>query len=174
MGPEAALERLPREDDEREAIQGGRERGLILHKLLEEVLTREIDDDVARSKHEPPNSSRNLGLQMPRSAATGLSSGEMASTVHRALQLPDVAALRPRLQPEFRVYAGVQADQTNVSYRWYRRRGRFRRKGTRRGGHRLEERCRSHARPDRNLSGASTRLPSGDRSAGRACRSSNL
>ena len=35
----------------------------------------------------------------------------MASTVHRALQLPDVAALRPRLQPEFRVYAGVQAGQ---------------------------------------------------------------
>src|SRR5208282_3157944 len=43
--------------------------------------------------------------------ATGLSSSEMASTVHRALQLPDVAALRPRLLPEFRVYAGVQADQ---------------------------------------------------------------
>jgi hypothetical protein len=44
-------------------------------------------------------------------AATGLLSGELASTVHRVLQLPDVTALRPRLQPESRVHAGVQADQ---------------------------------------------------------------
>ena len=35
----------------------------------------------------------------------------MASAVQRALQLPDVAVLRPRLLPEFRVYAGVLADQ---------------------------------------------------------------
>jgi hypothetical protein len=35
----------------------------------------------------------------------------MASTVHRALQVPEVAGLRPRLQPEFQVYAGVQVGQ---------------------------------------------------------------
>jgi hypothetical protein len=52
-----------------------------------------------------------LGLMDTEDAAKGFSSSEMASTVHRSLQLPDVAALRPRLQPEFRVYAGVQAGQ---------------------------------------------------------------
>jgi hypothetical protein len=47
VGPEAPLERLPRADDEIKAIQGGRDRGVILHKLLEEVLTRETDENVA-------------------------------------------------------------------------------------------------------------------------------
>jgi ATP-dependent exoDNAse (exonuclease V) beta subunit len=67
VGPEAAVERLPRANDEREAIQGGRERGLILHKLLEEVLTRETDDDVAALQaRAPPNSSHNWGLEMQK------------------------------------------------------------------------------------------------------------
>jgi ATP-dependent exoDNAse (exonuclease V) beta subunit len=111
VGPEAPLERLPRADDERKAIQGGRERGLILHKLLEEVLTRETDEDVAALQARAAELLAQLGLAEAEDAATGLSSSEMASTVHRSLQLPDVAALRSRLVPEIRVYAGVQAGQ---------------------------------------------------------------
>ncbi|MFZ0737958.1 MAG: UvrD-helicase domain-containing protein [Candidatus Acidiferrales bacterium] len=111
VGPEAVLERLPTANDERKAIQGGRERGLILHKLLEEVLTRETDEDVAALQARAAELLAQLGLADAEDATTGLSSSEMASTVHRALQLPDVAALRPRLKPEFRVYAGVHADQ---------------------------------------------------------------
>jgi len=61
VGPEAPLERLPRADDEIKAIQGGRDRGVILHKLLEEVLTRETNENWPLSKHEPPNSSHNWG-----------------------------------------------------------------------------------------------------------------
>jgi ATP-dependent exoDNAse (exonuclease V) beta subunit len=111
VGPEAPLERLPRADDEIKAIQGGRERGVILHKLLEEVLTRETDEDVAALQARASELLAQLGLADNEDSAVGLSSSEMASTVHRALQLPDVAALRPRLLPEFRVYAGVQAGQ---------------------------------------------------------------
>jgi hypothetical protein len=37
----------PDEETASPNIQGGRERGLILHKLLEEVLTRETADDAA-------------------------------------------------------------------------------------------------------------------------------
>ena len=111
VGPEAPLERLPRADDEIKAIQGGRVRGVILHKLLEEVLTRETDENVAALQARAAELLAQLELMDTEDAAKGFSSSEMASTVHRALQLPDVAALRPRLQPEFRVYAGVQAGQ---------------------------------------------------------------
>jgi ATP-dependent exoDNAse (exonuclease V) beta subunit len=111
VGPEAPLERLPRADDEIKAIEGGRERGVILHKLLEEVLTRETDENVPALQARGAELLAELGLLDTKDASRGFSSSEMASTVHSALQLPDVAALRPRLQPEFRVYAGVQAGQ---------------------------------------------------------------
>ena len=42
----------------------------------------------------------------------GLSSAEMAATVVRTLQLPDIAALHPRLVPEFQVYASAIEDCT--------------------------------------------------------------
>jgi exodeoxyribonuclease-5 len=43
-------------------------------------------------------------------AATGPSSAELASTVKRTLQLPEIAELRPRLEPEFWVYAGTENE----------------------------------------------------------------
>jgi exodeoxyribonuclease-5 len=109
-GVEATLERLPMADEEI-TIQGGRERGLILHKLLEEVLTGETSEDVAALQKRAIELLAQLCIPDAEDAATGPSSGEMASAVRRALQLPVVAALRPRLLPEFRVYAGVLADQ---------------------------------------------------------------
>jgi exodeoxyribonuclease-5 len=111
VGQETAPEHTPRANDERKPIHGGQERGLILHKLLEEVLTRETDEDVAALQARAAELLTQLELTDTEDAAMGLSSSEMASTIHRALQLPDVAALRPRLLPEFRVYAGVQAGQ---------------------------------------------------------------
>jgi exodeoxyribonuclease-5 len=45
-------------------------------------------------------------------SSKGLSSDEMASTVQRTLQLPEIAALRPRLHPEMWVYAGTESGQT--------------------------------------------------------------
>ena len=109
VGAEAPLERLPVEDREM-IVQGGRERGLILHKLLEEVLTGETSEDVAGLQARATELLAQLGVPDAEDAAAGPSSGEMASTVQRSLQLPEVAALRPRLLAEFRVYAGVLAD----------------------------------------------------------------
>ena len=46
----ASSESIPattKRDDERIAIKGGRERGLVVHKLLEEVLTGEIGEDTS-------------------------------------------------------------------------------------------------------------------------------
>jgi len=93
-------------------IQGGRERGLVLHKLMEEVLTGEATDDVSTMQARASELLGQLGLQDAEDAATGLSSREMAAAVQRTLQLPEIAELRPRLLPEFRVYAASVEGQT--------------------------------------------------------------
>ncbi len=38
----------------------------------------------------------------------------MATTVNRTLQLPEIAELRSRLSPEYRVYAGAVEEQTLI------------------------------------------------------------
>jgi len=92
------------------AIQGGRDRGLILHKLVEEALTGEIaattPDLVARAN----DLIGNLGHTATDDAASGLAPTELADCVMRTLSLPEIAALRPRLKPEFPVYASRKED----------------------------------------------------------------
>ncbi len=91
-------------------VQGGRERGLILHKLMEEVLTGETERTVAALAERAGVLIRALGRTPVADPATGLSSAELASCVARTLALPDIAALLPKLQAEFPVYAVHQAD----------------------------------------------------------------
>jgi ATP-dependent exoDNAse (exonuclease V) beta subunit len=110
VGAEAILESLPAA--EKPMIQGGRERGLVLHKLMEEVLTGEIADDVATLQARACELLTQLGIHDAEDAATGRSSREMASVAHRTLDLPEIAELRPKLLPEFRVYAAAVVDQT--------------------------------------------------------------
>ena len=88
-------------------VRGGRERGSILHKLMEEVLTGETAEDAAALQARAAELLSQLGLENFDDAAEGLSGTEMAATVVRTLQIPEIAALRPRLVPEFRVYASV-------------------------------------------------------------------
>lgn len=108
-GIESFVESMPASAGEI-AIQGGRERGLLLHKLMEEILSGETSDD------EPALISRaevllgQLGLEDNGDAAAGPSSAELASTVRRTLTLPEIAELRPRLEPEFWIYAGTESD----------------------------------------------------------------
>ena len=103
---EAALEAVPEETEEA-PIRGGRERGLILHKLMEEVLTGETLGDVEPLQERAAELITQLGLEEAQDAASWPSNAEMAATIMRALQLPEVAVLRPRLVPEFRVYAST-------------------------------------------------------------------
>lgn len=91
-------------------IRGGRERGLILHKLMEEVLTGETGEDAGALQGRAANLISQLGLEDAPDPAAGPSSEEMALTIDRTLRLPAIAALRPRLHPEFRVYAGRIED----------------------------------------------------------------
>ena len=106
---EAVLEAVP-EETEGAYVQGGRERGLILHKLMEEVLTGEAAGDAGPLQMRAAELITQLGHKDAQDAAAGPSSAEMAATVVRTLQLPELTTLWPRLVPEFRVYASTIKD----------------------------------------------------------------
>ena len=103
---DVALEAMPEETEEAH-IRGGRERGLILHKLMEEVLTGETLGDVGLLQARGAEFVAQLGFEDAQDVSSGPSSAEMATTVERTLQLPEIAELRSRLVPEFRVYASA-------------------------------------------------------------------
>ena len=92
------------------AIQGGRERGLILHKLIEEVLTGETMETVPALVARAETLIRAMDRPVTDDPAEGLAPTELAECVVRALSLPEIAALRPGLQPEFPVYASTETD----------------------------------------------------------------
>lgn len=91
-------------------IQGGMERGLILHKLMEEILTGEITDDTEAFAARAGQLIASLGKAPVADPASGLSPTELAGCVARTLALPQVVALRPRLLPEFPVYGITRAE----------------------------------------------------------------
>ena len=91
-------------------IQGGRERGTILHKLIEEVLTGETAETLPDLAARAESLIRSLGLAVVADPAQGVAPNELASCVVRALSLPEVAALRPGLVPEFPVYGSTEID----------------------------------------------------------------
>ena len=92
------------------AIQGGRERGTILHKLIEEVLTGETAETLPTLVARAKTLIRALGLPLMDDPAQGLAPDELAGCVARALSLPEVVVLRPRLIPEFPVYRSTVTD----------------------------------------------------------------
>jgi exodeoxyribonuclease-5 len=113
MQPEMPGIIVPEEDDEpvddgtSADVQGGRERGQIIHKLLEEVLTRETEDGLSVLAERAGVLIGALGQSNVEDPAKGLSSAEIAGCVARTLALPEIAALRPTLVPEFPVYASA-------------------------------------------------------------------
>ena len=96
------------------AIQGGTERGLILHKLMEEILTGEVTDDAEAVTARAEELIVSLGKAPVTDPVTGLSPTELAGCVVRTLALPQVVALRPRLLPEFPVY-GITDEENGQS-----------------------------------------------------------
>jgi exodeoxyribonuclease-5 len=105
-----AADEQPPELEAAVLVQGGRERGLILHKLMEEVLTGETPETEAALIERAADLIRALGQSPVADPATGLSADELAVCVVRTLALPDIAALRPGLLAEFPVYAAQSTD----------------------------------------------------------------
>ncbi len=97
------------------AVQGGRERGLIIHKLFEEALTGETADDVAALIGRAADLIKDLGSQAKPDATDGLSADEMGNTVAKTLALPEIAAIRARLLPELPVYGSGQEDGVELA-----------------------------------------------------------
>ncbi|MBN9532177.1 MAG: UvrD-helicase domain-containing protein [Alphaproteobacteria bacterium] len=85
-------------------VGAGRVRGLILHKLMEEILTGELDEEASvvaargRVLMTQLIIDADNGAQLPDPA-------EIAATVSRTLALPEIVALRPGLAPEWPIYA---------------------------------------------------------------------
>ena len=91
--------------DRIEAVGAGALRGVILHKLMEELLTGEL-----ASPEDAPARAGSLLRQL----AAGIDGAslpdphEMGETALKTLSLPDIAALRPFLIPELPVWATVE------------------------------------------------------------------
>ena len=97
-----------------EAVQappprGSRARGLILHKLLEEVLTGETPQAAGALQERAILLASEL---VGTPGAAELDPAEAAISVLRGLTLPEVQAVRHRLVPECWVAASVVSDET--------------------------------------------------------------
>jgi ATP-dependent exoDNAse (exonuclease V) beta subunit len=85
------------------AIGAGQLRGLLLHKMLEEILTGELADET----HAFVSRARDLLAQLTASNASSSSlpdADELAATITRALGLSDIAQFRHGLVPELSVF----------------------------------------------------------------------
>ena len=104
------IDEQPREPETAAAVQGGRERGLILHKLMEEVLTGETNGVAGALTERAGDLIRALGRSPAVDPATGLSAEELVGCVVRTLALPEIAALWPGFLAEFSIYATHTED----------------------------------------------------------------
>lgn len=93
------------EAPEREVPVGaGRVRGLVLHKLMEEVLTGELAEDLDAFIRRAGE----LLIELPINSsdeAVFPAAEEMASTAWKTLLLAEISVLRPGLVPELPLYA---------------------------------------------------------------------
>lgn len=107
------------DDSEQEAeplhIRGGRERGAIIHKLFEEVLTGELSETEVELTARAESLIAQMGKGVVDDPAKGLVPTELAACVLRGLSLPEIAKLRPRLVPEFSLFGSrVHEEQEDI------------------------------------------------------------
>jgi CRISPR-associated exonuclease Cas4 len=96
------------------AVEGGRVRGILLHKLMEELITGELDENT-----DTVNARAALlrdQLCPPASSGPSPDATELATTALRTLQLPNIKPYRARLVAEFPIYgiAPASSDQLIV------------------------------------------------------------
>ncbi len=99
-------ERLPIPGD-LSPVQGGPVRGSVLHKLVEEILLGDLEREQPAIEDRALVLVTQAGRALAAEPAAGLVPAEIAATVLRTFDIPRVAALRGRLQPEYPIYASV-------------------------------------------------------------------
>ncbi len=95
--------------------QGGVDRGVVLHKLMEEVLTGETVEDPAALEARAITLIHEFGKPPAADEKANLSAKELTGCVARALSLPQVAALRSRLLPEFPLYGTTRKGSDEIA-----------------------------------------------------------
>jgi hypothetical protein len=85
-------------------VGAGRMRGLVLHKLMEEVLTGELSEDLSAFVHRAGELLIDLPIDAASEGALPVVE-EIASTTWNTLHLPEIVALRSKLVPELPLYA---------------------------------------------------------------------
>jgi exodeoxyribonuclease-5 len=114
----ALSEQLPPEPDNAAVagtLRGGRERGLIVHKLIEEVLTGESPDRAEALEIRAKILLAQLGVSEAAGPEDGPYAPELAATTLRALKISEIAACRARLVPEITVFS-ARVDHDSTTY----------------------------------------------------------
>lgn len=88
-------------------VRGSRERGMVMHKLLEEVVTGETGRQLSALAARAHELISSLGVEPCTDPAQGMSSEEIAARVAATLSLPEIDALLPTLQAEYPLWACV-------------------------------------------------------------------
>lgn len=94
-------------------VAGGRARGAVLHKLIEEILTGEITETTSVLEARAAELIEMIGQDVVGDPSLGLSAAEIAGTAQRALSLAEITAVRDRLVPEASVYAFDHRDDAD-------------------------------------------------------------
>lgn len=90
------------------AAGAGRLRGILLHKLMEELLTGELSEDDGQVTDRADVL---LGqLVTDKTAVAAPDPAELAVTALRTLRLPEIAELRPNLVPELTIWSEHKGD----------------------------------------------------------------
>jgi exodeoxyribonuclease-5 len=96
------------------AVAGSSTRGVILHKLIEEVLLAETGDSAVDLEHRASELLAQLGIETAGDPKTGISPAELAATVVRTLNLPEIQKLRARLVPELPIFGHEHVGNSEV------------------------------------------------------------
>jgi CRISPR-associated exonuclease Cas4 len=97
-------------------IGAGRMRGLLLHKLIEEVLTGETGDTQAQLATRATELMATLPLDEDAGGALP-DAAEIAATVARTFSISEIAAMRPLLIAEMPLYASIGASRDALAGR---------------------------------------------------------
>jgi hypothetical protein len=95
-------------------IAGSATRGIILHKLMEEVLTGETQDVAPELERRATELLAQLGREPSADPKFGIAPKELAATIVRTLNLPEIATLRPHLTPENTVFGRESDGRTEI------------------------------------------------------------
>jgi ATP-dependent exoDNAse (exonuclease V) beta subunit len=96
------------------AVAGSSTRGILLHKLKEEVLLGETNDGGAYLERRARELLAQLGIEPADDPKSGIAPAELAATVVRTINLPEIQQLRLRLLPELPIFGHQDAGDSEI------------------------------------------------------------